>query len=765
MFASLIAKAKANSDRLKTSDRQFPTLLKHHGNVTAEHALVLQRTVGSQAVLQLRAQQSGRSEQEAGPARREPRPGSSWVFSKIPLLPPDRAGALTGALKGSSPLESPVLGIIQRKLVVGETNDPLESEADRAAEHVMRVPDPANMSVASGDMLQRKCNACEQEEKEKPPKLARAESHDASAFDGAKAPPIVQEVLRSPGRALESSTRAFFEPRFGHDFSAVRVHADARAASSALQIQARAYTVGSQIAFGPGQYSANREDGRLLIAHELAHVVQQGAASGPASAGQLPLRPNGAAYSVQRAEADPSGSPGAETPVRQTASPPASAQSAKPQSGGSNAVKVFPLRNTRLGAAPIQAWRDGEVIRVHQPVYVLGNDDFRSQTKTLPVDTFTETGVALRPDEIVHVHLYELPHWYSTNITGSTDGDVETEFEATGEQMLKIADASTTATLLNIGLTVVDAASLFLPAGKVVGAAVRPLRTGLAAAVVGTADVAPTAFAGTASHAAVTFVDEQATQIAGRAASQTVTNAAVQGSEAAASTAVTSIVPKAIPAAATGAADVAGRGALATAADTAGSALVKAATPRPAGQTVKPTDPADPGYAPGLTRAQAAAAKEAIANMNANTGTLGRIWDSVINPGEKAQLTLSNSRRLFNNQRRRFWNAVFDNPDAKAMFEKIGATFKKRGNAPILRLDTGEELQMTIDHITERQADPTRALDSANLRISPRRENTVLLRQIHDLDPFQNPQAQNGSGAISQQTKATIDPAEDESGL
>jgi hypothetical protein len=156
--------------------------------------------------------------------------------------------------------------------------------------------------------------------------------------------------------------------------------------------------------------------------------------------------------------------------------------------------------------------------------------------------------------------------------------------------------------------------------------------------------------------------------------------------------------------------------------------------PKPSG-----TDPADQGTAPGLTRDQATAARAAINDFNAGEGILGKVWDKVANPGEKAKLTKSNSRRLFNNQRARFWRAVFDDPAAKAMFEKMGCKFPKRGRAPVLELPSGEKFEMTIDHHIERQTDPTKALDSSNLRISPRRENTVVLRQLHDQDPFQNP--------------------------
>ena len=89
-------------------------------------------------------------------------------------------------------------------------------------------------------------------------------------------PSLVHDVLRSPGQPLDAATRAALEPRFGHDFSGVRVHTDDRAAESARAVEARAYTVGQDVAFGPGQYAPDTSQGRRLLAHELAHVVQQG---------------------------------------------------------------------------------------------------------------------------------------------------------------------------------------------------------------------------------------------------------------------------------------------------------------------------------------------------------------------------------------------------------------------------------------------------------------------------------------------------------
>jgi hypothetical protein len=89
------------------------------------------------------------------------------------------------------------------------------------------------------------------------------------------APPIVREVQLSPGQPLETGTRSFFERRFGHDFSKVRVHTDHRAAASVRAVGAQAYTLGNDIAFESGQYAPETLGGVHRLAHELVHVVQQ----------------------------------------------------------------------------------------------------------------------------------------------------------------------------------------------------------------------------------------------------------------------------------------------------------------------------------------------------------------------------------------------------------------------------------------------------------------------------------------------------------
>lgn len=157
-------------------------------------------------------------------------------------------------------------------------------------------------------VLQRKC-ACgsspgpsgECEECRKKELQRKPGNSELGTRSETEAPPIVHEVLRAPGQSLDPQTRAFMEPRFGHDFSQVRVHSDGQAAESAQAVNARAYTVGRDIVFGGGQYDPRSEPGRNLLAHELTHTIQQSAfasAGGP-PAGSITIAP--AASALERA--------------------------------------------------------------------------------------------------------------------------------------------------------------------------------------------------------------------------------------------------------------------------------------------------------------------------------------------------------------------------------------------------------------------------------------------------------------------------------
>ena len=154
--------------------------------------------------------------------------------------------------------ENKLLGI-QTKLRISEPGDAYEQEADRVADEVMRMPEPAN-----GSEIQ----------KASPNFVVQRRTPNASSAI-AEAPPIVQEVLSSPGQPLDAATRGFFEPRFGYDFGSVRVHADQKASTSANATKARAYTFDNHIVLGKGEHATQADGDRKLIAHELVHVIQQ----------------------------------------------------------------------------------------------------------------------------------------------------------------------------------------------------------------------------------------------------------------------------------------------------------------------------------------------------------------------------------------------------------------------------------------------------------------------------------------------------------
>ena len=141
----------------------------------------------------------------------------------------------------------------------------------------IKLPATTACSGAVG-LLQRKC-ACGgspgptaecKECREK-----RSQRHATNETGPTAAPLVVHDVLRSPGQPLDAATRNFMEPRFGHDFSLVRVHTGTQADESARAVSARAYTVGRDIVFAKGQYDPGIEQGRKLLAHELTHTIQQ----------------------------------------------------------------------------------------------------------------------------------------------------------------------------------------------------------------------------------------------------------------------------------------------------------------------------------------------------------------------------------------------------------------------------------------------------------------------------------------------------------
>jgi outer membrane protein OmpA-like peptidoglycan-associated protein len=153
--------------------------------------------------------------------------------------------------------------LIQTKLKISEPGDKYEQEADRIADRVMRIPEPS---------IER---LIEPEEESVRRKAIPNPTPLNSAQSSYEVPPIIHEVLNSPGQLLDPETRTFMESRFGHDFSQVRVHTNTKAAESAKAVNALAYTFGRDLVFQQCHYNPTTAKGRKLLAHELAHVTQQ----------------------------------------------------------------------------------------------------------------------------------------------------------------------------------------------------------------------------------------------------------------------------------------------------------------------------------------------------------------------------------------------------------------------------------------------------------------------------------------------------------
>jgi Domain of unknown function (DUF4157) len=205
-------------------------------------------------------------------------PRFGYDFSRIPLYP--RAAEQT-----------------QAKLAINKPGDEYEQEADRISERVMRMPDPQLHRASACDGT---CGKGQSQQPVQERGRLQKTGVESDHVGEAAAAPIVQDVLRSPGQPLDAATRAYFEPRFGHDFSRVRVHTNSEAADSVRSVGALAYTVGPDMVFGAGRYQPRSFAGRQLVAHELVHVMQQ----------------SGGAHVLRRAVSYPAPSVTTEDPIR-----------------------------------------------------------------------------------------------------------------------------------------------------------------------------------------------------------------------------------------------------------------------------------------------------------------------------------------------------------------------------------------------------------------------------------------------------------------
>jgi len=166
--------------------------------------------------------------------------------------------------------------LIQRE----DKNDDEETQAKPLIQRESEEDEVQKQSLVSSQQ-----SAVEKEEKDEEVKKQGEKDEDEESVQAKGANAGHQEMpssteadiknIRAGGQPLSNDTRAFFEPRFGRDFSGVRVHTDARSGAASQSIKARAFTLGRDIVFGPGQYAPEKTEGRRLLAHELTHVVQQ----------------------------------------------------------------------------------------------------------------------------------------------------------------------------------------------------------------------------------------------------------------------------------------------------------------------------------------------------------------------------------------------------------------------------------------------------------------------------------------------------------
>lgn len=179
---------------------------------------------------------------------------------------------------------------IQRKLSIGAVDDPLEDEADAMADKAMRMPEPS--------FIQRKCSHCEEEAEQlqRKPLISFIQKKERGNNNTIVSESISNQIqaTKGSGKAIPETTKSFMESRFGADFSNVNIHTGSYASQLSNQLNAQAFTVGSDIYFNDGKYQPESTEGKLLMAHELTHVIQQQAAGFKhlqTFRGPMPVRP------------------------------------------------------------------------------------------------------------------------------------------------------------------------------------------------------------------------------------------------------------------------------------------------------------------------------------------------------------------------------------------------------------------------------------------------------------------------------------------
>jgi len=204
------------------------------------------------------------------------------IATRLSRLPPANRAPTLRVLqrtRGNRSVQRMAAGI-QAKLIVGQPGDVYEQEADRVADEVMRMPEPQvqwqaeeneeNKTLQTKPLVNQITPLIQREVEEE--EMLQAKSREDATSEVTN---DLESQIKGGGRPLAEFERAYFEPRFGTDFSQVKVHTGAQAAESAGAVNAKAYTLGHDVVFGGEQYAPGTAVGQRLLAHELTHVIQQ----------------------------------------------------------------------------------------------------------------------------------------------------------------------------------------------------------------------------------------------------------------------------------------------------------------------------------------------------------------------------------------------------------------------------------------------------------------------------------------------------------
>jgi hypothetical protein len=718
------------------------------------------------------------SEKTYAPAKAPP-PSSTPAQARSPLLQrqardlaspaPTLAPPIVHDVLASSgqPLTPPTHSSrsLPAELPINQPGDACEQVADHISDQVMRASDSNSVgNVTSPASVERSAT-------------------------GLTAPPIVRQVIETPGQPLSAGARGALEPRFGHDFSHVSIHADAQAAESASSVHAHAYTVGNHIVFGAGRYAPETSAGRRLLTHELTHVVQQ--STGP-TALLRQAEPEEAPKTLPEALERIRNIPIIFT-TEYSAEVISSALQNIDLSNPSKLDAVVATINQKFksGAGPILtmvlAKADARLPRRSLPAAHEPTPDERArmdaQIRALQVPRRGPYGLVgpgiLALAAIASVQA--VAHALMNSFRGAgafVEGLVEGFSQSmSADQVRQLTVRLLESAILNVAFPLVFAAGAAVGIAEDVIDAVKSayhLITNLPETLRGFVELLSALMSDQAQKlghdAGVEIGKHYASKVTpllqnniivftyqlGRMIGPTIvyTVLAVLGvPEMLAEQLAARLMPileqflERFPGLLRVVEKLAGP--LRRAGKVTSGAELDAELERMIAATMTEPAPIPRGGAPtphapelafGFQAQELSAFKRLLGTRmtDQDVAVLGRIWRAVANPGEEATLTLQNSRRLFDNQRNRFWRQVRKDASARKLFEDAGCVFEGGAEtAPFHRMPDGSKFQMTIDHMDERQMAPTRALDPTNLQIVSRRENTVSLRQLHDQDVFQ----------------------------